>query len=809
MKKLLIIFFLLIGQFANSQELIDSLLNLSIEDLLQVKIEVGTRGNARSAFNSPVPIDVITSQEIEQSGFSELTDVIQRFIPSFYSPRTSVTDGSDHIRAFSLRGLGADQMLVLVNGVRKSNTAMLHINTTVLRGTTSNDLNVIPVNSVERIEILRDGAAAQYGSDAISGIINIVLKNIPDQNASVYYHQCTEGDGMSYGATTNLGFKISDNDFLTVSTDARQRGPTNRSIPRTDLTGRDSIPALLGKQIYRLGDAESFDISMSFNYAHQFDKSENSSFYSFGNLNFRRSESGGYYRLPSQTRVPLYGFPEGFLPLLTPVIEDRSITIGYKTLISGWQLNSSFSYGNNSMQYNLENSLNSSIGPESPRDFYCGTLFFSQNLLNINLLRDADLGFKDKLQIAIGAELRYEKFIQKQGDEKSYLADTYSDSLFYENEWIIREQYPAGSQMIPGYLPENEKNKTRNNVSAYADLEQTFAHKLLLSLAGRYENYSDFGSSINGKLALRFEPIEKLAFRSSISTGFRAPSVNQSYYSAISTNLVDGELIQSGTYSVDASVARELGAASLKPEMSKHLNAGIAMKLLENLDFSLDYFYVRIDDRIALTGTFALSSSSAYVRDILNKYNVEGVKYFTNGYNTVSQGVDLIARYKISTGPKSDILLSWASHFNKSLISGEINVPEILPDGEDVYFDRKQVSRVEDGQPKQNHIASASFSNQKLTTQLKWIHYGDVTYVEDPEDPTLDQVFRGKSIVDLSVGYKLGKHIKFLVGINNLFNSYPDKWLPGRGDYYLVYYAEGSPFGQNGTELYARFTFEF
>ncbi|MFN8258806.1 MAG: TonB-dependent receptor [Bacteroidales bacterium] len=808
-KPVLIVILIFCHGIMISQELVDSLLNLSMEDLLQVKVEVGTRGVARLPFESPVPIDVITSEEIALSGLTDLVDVIQRFIPSVYSPRTSITDGSDHIRAFSLRGLGADQMLVLVNGVRKSNTAMLHVNTTILRGTTSNDLNVIPVNAIERIEILRDGAAAQYGSDAISGIINIILKEKPDQNVSAFYRQTTKDDGVTINASANFGFSISETDYLSVSVDSKHHGATNRSIPRTDLTGRDSIPALLNHQIYRLGDAETNDISINFNYSHQFVQSPSSVFYAFGNLNYRQGESAGYYRLPSQERVPLYGFPEGFLPLLTPVMEDKEITLGYKTIFNGWNLNSGYSFNYNSIQYNLKNSLNSSLGPESPRDFYCGTLFFSQNLFFINMLKAVNLGLTDNLQIAFGAELRYEKFIQEKGEEKSFMAGNYSDSLFYENEWIVRKQYPAGAQMVPGYMPENEVSKSRNNVSSYIDLEQVLFSKLLVNIAGRYENYSDFGNSLNGKLALRFAPIEKLALRTSMSTGFRAPSINQSYYSAISTNLVDGQLIQSGTYSVDESIARELGATDLKPELSKHYSAGLALKLINNLDISFDYFYVRIDNRIALTGTFALSSTSQYVRDVLTKYNVEGVKYFTNGFNTISQGFDIVARYNVTTGTNSGLMFTWASHFNQSVVSGDIQVPEILPDGEDVFFDRKQISRIEDGQPKQNHILSATWSNDKYSGQVKFIKYGDVTYVENATDPSLDQVFKGKTIIDLSLKYQLGKKIVLQAGVNNLFNSYPDTYLPGRGDYYLVYYTEGSPFGVNGTEVYGKFVLNF
>ncbi|MBP7460296.1 MAG: TonB-dependent receptor [Candidatus Delongbacteria bacterium] len=784
-------------------------MDLSLDELMNINVSIGTRGENRTAFNSPAPINVITSQEIMQSGLNELTSVIQRYIPAFNAPRPSISDGSDHIQAFSLKGLGADQMLVLINGVRKHNSALIHVNSTVLRGTTSNDLNVIPIASVERIEILSDGAAAQYGTDAISGIINIVLKSSPDRSVSYHCHQTTEGDGETYQVSASAGYYVNSEEFLTITTELRDRDYTNRSIPRHDLTGRDSIPALLGQKFYRYGDAALRDVGLVYNFSHIFIPIIKTRVYAFGFFNHRSGESAGYYRLPSQTRVPLYGFSEGFLPLLTPTIQDKSLTVGFESNSLGLRRNLSFTYGKNSMQFNLENSLNSSIGPSSPRSFYCGSLHFQHYILNLNLHRFYDLGVLHPLSVGGGIELRYETFIQEAGEEASYLAGNYSDTATILGEFIERESYPAGSQMIPGFQPSNARNKSRNSVSAYLDLENQLTPKLLLGLAGRWEDYSDFGSTVNGKLSVRYEFVPGMVFRSSASTGFRSPSLGQSYFTAMQTNLAGRDLIQSGTYSVDDPIAIALGAKPLKAEQSIHLNTGLVVQPYKSLSLSLDYFYIHIDDRIVLTGHFSSSTPSNYVRSVLTRYGIEGAKFFTNAIDTKTHGLDLVLKYDLQLRRIGNIIFSAAVNLNQTRLDGDIHAVDTMKIVKEVFFDRQQIVKTEQGQPRRIAHWGMDYSFSQWAAQLKIIHYGDTKYVQDASDPSLDQVFKGKTLCDLAISYKLNRSVRCQIGGHNIFNSYPDEYLEGRGDYYLRYCDSVSPFGFNGADYYAQIHYKF
>jgi len=789
------------------QEAMNNLMTLSLEELMNVPVSLGTRGDDRTPFNSPAPIDVISAEDIRMSGLSELVSVLQRFVPSVNAPRPSITDGSDHVQAFSLRGLGADQMLVLINGIRKHNSALVHVNATILRGTTSNDLNVIPVDAIERIEILRDGAAAQYGSDAISGIINIVLKTNADKSVHAEYRKTTEGDGEAVCLASSLGYSLSDKDYLVVTSEFRDRDYTNRSIPRYDLTGPDTV--LLNKKIYRCGDAKSRDMTFMYNYARQLSFNIPSHFYSHGYYSQRRGESAGYYRLPSQSRVPLTGFPEGFLPILAPVLQDKNLTLGFKTEMNDWKTNISFSYGKNSMQFNLENSLNSSLGPSSQRRFYCGTLNFQQYVLNINMFREMDIGLENPLDVGIGSELRAENFVQHQGEEASWIAGDYHDSLTIDGELVVRNEYPAGAQLFPGYMPQNERDKSRNSVSLYTDFESKISSTILLGLAGRFEEYSDFGHSFNSKFSFRFEPIEKLVIRATTSTGFRAPSLGQSYFTAIQTNNVAGKLIQSGTYSVNDPVAQELGATPLKPEKSFHLSAGLASRQINNLSIAIDFFYVHIRDRIILTGSFAQSNPSAYIQQVLSKYNIEGAKYFTNAIDTKTQGMDLVIKYNLEIEDIGALLFSAVANFNRTLLDGDVKVPQTMLAAKDVFLDRQQISKFEDGQP--NYVAqfSIDYLRKSLETQFKLIRYGQLKYVENSADPSLDQTFNGELLCDLNINYKLSRQLTLQLGGHNIFNSYPDKFLPGRYDYYLVYFCEAAPYGFNGADFYSSLQYRF
>jgi len=789
MKQFIFFFSLSIIIFAQ-----ENLMELSLEELLNIKVEIGTRGEERSAFNSPVPIDVITKEEIMATGLPDLQSVIQRIIPSFNSPRHSIADGTDHLQPFTLRGLAPDQVLVLINGKRKVTSSIIHLVDCIGKGSTSNDLNSIPITTIERIEILRDGAAAQYGSDAIAGIINIVLKQKSGNELTYQYAQTSKNDGKTNIVNAQLGTVKTSDDFYFFNIEFRDRDRTNRSNTVNDRTGRDAI--LNGQKLYRLGDADARDINFTYNFQKNF---EQYSLYSFGYLNNRIGEAGGFYRFPSQKRTLIKVYPNGFLPLIAPNIMEYNYVIGAKTNILDWNADFSINTGKNSFEFNVKNSINGSLGPTSPREFYCGTLEYKHTIFNIDLNRQINLGFEKPATLAFGFEYRIENFVIKKGEEASYIDGGYIDTVDG-----IERKYPAGAQVFPGFMPDNETDKSKNNFSFYGDIEQNILSNLLLGLAIRYENFSDFGETTNGKISLRYELIEKFVIRTSASTGFKAPTLQQMYFTSTATNNVSGTLYQVGTFPVNHPLSKELGAKPLKPEKSQHFSFGFASQNITNLNLSVDYFFTAIKDRIVLSGDFAddPSISSAYVRNLLQQYKIGAARFFTNAVDTKTQGIDFVAKYNISLNDYGLLLTSLSLNYNKTEIDGDIKVPSEIsdPTSKNTFFDRMEVTRITKAQPQMNIIFNTNYRFSNFETNLRVIKYGDVDYVQDVSNPSLDQTYKGKIIVDLDFGYSINNNIKINVGAQNLNDSYPDKV---KGSSYLPYFGT-MPFGFNGRTIYGK-----
>lgn len=786
-------YLLIITSLLFSQE---NLMELSLEELLNVKVEIGTRGEERSAFNSPVPIDVITKDEIMASGLPDLQSVIQRIIPSFNSPRHSITDGTDHLQPFTLRGLAPDQVLVLINGKRKISSSLVHVNSSIGRGSTSNDLNAIPITAIERIEILRDGAAAQYGSDAIAGIINIVLKQKSSNEISYGYSQTSKNDGKTNIISTQIGLTPSENNYYFFNLEYRKRNNTNRSTPRFDLTGMDA--SLNGQKLYRFGDADARDINFTYNMKKDF---IDYAIYSFGYVNNRIGEAAGYYRRPSETRTLVKVYPNGFLPLIKPNILEYGYVIGTSTKLLDWNADFSINSANNTFEFNVGNSINSSLGPTSPREFYCGTLNYKHTIFNIDLNRQIDLGFQKFATLAFGFEYRIENYTIKKGQEASYINGGYIDTING-----TPRVYPAGAQVFPGFMPENETDKSKNNFAFYGDLEQNLTSNLLVGLAARYENFSDFGETYNGKISLRYEPIEKLVVRTSASTGFKAPTLPQMYFTSTATNTIAGIPYQVGTFPVSHPLSKALGAKPLKPEKSKHFSIGIASQNISNLNISIDYFYTLIKDRIVLSGNYTTNTSvsSNYVITLLNQYKVGGARFFTNAVDTKTQGLDFVAKYNVDLKDYGILLNSLSLNYNKTELDGDVKIPAELSDATSrkTFFDRLEVCRITKAQPQLNIIFSTNYKLNKFESNIRIIKYGDIEIVQSVANPLYDQKFKGKIILDIELGYQVTDNIKLEVGANNVNDSYPDKVMTGAPNYTFIPYSPMSPFGFNGRAIY-------
>ncbi len=605
---------------------------------------VGSRALGTAA-EKAVPVDILTEKQIETaSGSAETAQIIESLAPSFNFPRPTISDGTDSVRPATLRSLGPDQMLVLINGKRRHTSALVNVNGTIGRGSTGVDLNAIPASAIEKIEILRDGAAAQYGSDAIAGVLNIVLKSgASPLQVELQGGTTTHSDGELFDATGNAGVAVGRGAFH-FSGEYRKRNPTNRAgiDPRDQIKAGDAGNNPVEQPSYHWGDAEERDILGFVNGSVPLNDDGSTNFYLFGGASRRDGIHGGNYRRALQAQNWPSIYPLGFLPLIEPKIVDYSGTAGVRGVLGGkWFWDLSAQYGHDRFDFNITHSLNTSLGPNIPpnqTEFYAGSLVFNQFIGNLDLTREFDVGLAGPLNVAFGAEFRNENYQELPGEVNSYIAGPSKDQF--------GGTAPAGAQVFPGFRPSNAVDASRSNVAAYVDVEGNVTSFLRLGLAGRYEHYTDFGNTTDVKGTVRVEASKQLVFRAAASTGFRAPSLGQTNFSAISTNFlnVGGTFVpfDVGHFRVNSELARALGATDLKPEDSVNYSGGFVLSPSGAFDFTADYFHIKIKNRIILSGNF----TGASLTPILQPFNATGARFFTNAIDTRTEGVELTANFK-------------------------------------------------------------------------------------------------------------------------------------------------------------------
>lgn len=598
-------------------------------------IVTGTRRTDRTVADSTVPVDVISGDALLNSGQTETNKLLNQLVPSFNFPQPSLTDGTDSLRPATLRGLAPDQVLVLINGKRRHQSALVNLNGSVGRGSTAVDLNTIPPLAIERIEVLRDGAASQYGSDAIAGVINVQLKKgmggraqatfgkyiteMEDvgqvdtvslttglsDNPTITYsgNDRKRNDGDTYTFASNFGLPLGESGYLNLTAEYKDRSPTNRSGPdirRNYFAAGDPREATFNRYAHRYGDGVSKDLNFFVNAGYEF--SDTAEFYTFGSYGVRDGNGAGFYRRSSDVRnrdwaastttfVPIYA--DGFLPLIASTIVDISAAAGLRGATSGWDYDLSVVYGSNRLDYTIENTVNTSLGgAASARRFDSGGLRSGQTSVNLDLRRDLDIGIGQSVSLAFGGEYRNENYKIVAGELQSYVNGPFSAAPF---------NAAGGAQVFPGFRPANATDVSRDSFAGYVELDADLSDRLTLQLAGRYEHFSDFGDTVNGKAAARFEVIDGVALRGSVSTGFRAPSLAQQSFATTSTNNVGGALIEIGTFPVTSPVAIALGAQPLEPEKSVNLGAGVTFTPVSGLSITTDYYNIQINDRITLT----------------------------------------------------------------------------------------------------------------------------------------------------------------------------------------------------------------
>ena len=778
------------------------------DPLIEEVVVIGTRSSPRTALDTPVPVDVLTARDLESSGAvaGELGQALVAVAPSFFFPRQSNSGTSDLVRAGQLRGLSPDQMLVLVNGKRRHTSSVVHTETKIGRGTAAVDFNTIPLNAVSRIEVLRDGAGAQYGSDAIAGVVNIVLDDSLGFEANLGLGQHFTDldpvdDDLNDGDTITLdakyGFALGERGVLKVGAEFRDRDSTNRA-------GFDTIPfffpqtpdnlALAGQRLYAEGDPNVEELSLWWNGTYTSGEVE---FFSFGTFSDRESDGGGaFFRYPDSDENVRAVYDQGYRPETRGDDTDFAASIGARFEPGDWSMESSFTYGRNEFDFGVDNSLNASLGAASPTSFDSGTYELEQLSINVDAVREFDTPMAAApLVLAIGAEFRNEQFKTKQGDPASFAAGAFDG--------------PPGAQAAPGLTPDDEADEDRDVISIYADAGIDLTDALFVNAAARFEDYSDFGSSFTGKLALRLELTDSVALRAAVSNSFRAPNLAQVGFSDTTLNFGDNRtLIRTRTLTVEDPISESLGASSLDEEQSFNLSAGI-VATWENFTFTLDAFSVDVDDRITLSERLFGDDLVAFVQAQPGGANVESVRFFTNAVDTSTEGVEAVLTWQTAlAGGRLDVAASY-SYAETDIDDLRATTPELTAvDPSLVLVGVEEINTLENAAPKHKGLLTTTWSNDRFDAMVRLAYFGSAKRVFnfgggfEPE-----QTYGEEVQVDLEVGYRFTDQLSLTVGASNLFDEYPDLSSDDINYFGNLPYDILSPIGVNGRYVYSRLSF--
>ncbi len=745
-------------------------------------IEVGSRSVERSRTDTPVPVDVLPISEVaDEAGQLDLGQLLQFAAPSFNSNRQSGSDGSDHVDAATLRGLGPDQVLVLINGKRRHSSSLVYLFGTRGRGNVGTDLNTIPVSAIERIEILRDGAAAQYGSDAIAGVINIVLKKEPGLDVLLSGGEYTAGDGQNQQIAVNYGARIGQEGTLSLTGEVLNRDKTNRATP--------DEPRVIG-------DAATDNLTLFYNL--DVPVGTDSTFYGHGGYNDREGSAGAWYRdgvgsddIPSRNSAQMY--PNGFVPTIGTDIRDYSAAFGYRTLLAAWSFDLSTTYGSNEMSYRISDTLNASIATRnngiSPAEFDAGGFDFTQHTTNLDLSRFFPQ-VSNGLSVAAGLEHRRETYGIAAGEEGSWKD---FDGAGLGN---------AGSQGFPGFQPADEVDASRSSTAAYVDLELQTTPRLLLTGALRGESYDDFGETVNGKLSFGFKAHPALNLRGSVSTGFRAPSLHQRYFSSTFTDFIAGVAADIKLAPNESQLARLVGIPELKEEKSRNFSTGFTWFPRPSFDLTVDVYQIDIDDRIVLTGGFTADDPD--IGSILAAQNLVEARFFTNGIDTRTRGADITLSHRRPLAAGA-LRLTGALNLNTTDVQ-RINTAPGLAGKEAVYFNTRERLFVEGSAPKTKATFTADFDSQRpWSAGIRLIYFGEVqsgtwTQIDDPTAP--GQKYDPQLTTDLHFGWRILDNLQLTVGGTNIFDAMPTDQDRNETENGALW--ENVQMGFNGASYYAR-----
>lgn len=835
-------------------------------DEIIVTSSIGSRGKARTATESPVAIDAVSIADILGTGATETGRILQELVPSFNFSSSTISDGTDSLRPATLRGLGPDQTLVLINGKRRHKAALINVNTSVGRGSAGTDINAIPPSAIKGIEVLRDGASALYGSDAIAGVINFQLKDSAEDGQIVAYAgQTYDSDGLTFTGSINKGFELGEDGFVNFAYEYRNRENTNRAglfgdclflctpfseavLTNPALAGIDvsSLPGGAGqtvvadpltaaleasaeRQNFRIGDSDSEQHVLFVNAG--LELNEFADAYAFASWGARQNESAGFFRNPNNPNTIQTFFPNGFLPLIEPTVRDISGTGGIDWELSDrLTLDTSVGFGRNSFQFQISNSNNASLGTSSPTTVDAGTLVLAEWNANVDAVYDLD-----RYVIALGGGFRSENY-QIQGGEPASFANggfLNNDILFGGSLFGPDATTAAGIQVFPGFSPSNEVDANRDSFAGYVEVSADITDRINAQVAGRYEDYEGFGGTFTWKLAGLAEVTDWLNVRGSVSTGFRAPSVQQLFFNSTSTQFqpdpITGEVVavETGTFTNDSALAQGLGVPALEEETSFSFGGGIVLQPFEGASLTVDYYSIDIDDRIVISGSVSAGAAglSQELVDAFAAANATSGQFFLNGVDTETRGVDIVGSYRLPFDVLGgNLRLTAAANITDTDVVEELPAPGLL-EGLDLVTPQ-DVAILETFQPQSRFNAGVNWSIGDFTFDVLGQRFGEYTVCENPCDgPDNTQTFGSEWLFDAQVDYGFDNGVTVSVGANNIFDNVPDTNLVGQTRTGTVLDPQGNtivsspgvfefnrrsaPFGFNGGTYYARVTYDF
>jgi iron complex outermembrane receptor protein len=828
----------------------------STVQLAPIDVVIGSRARHTAAEELAVPVDIFPAAELQQQGSSETSVILQSVAPSINFPRQSVVDAGDIVRPFTLRGLSPDHTLVLLNGWRRHQTAVVNsFNYGMGAGSSGVDLNALPSGALDRIEVLRDGAAAQYGSDAIAGVVNLVLKDgvfSPFLNGDVGRYVTADFPDDGTTVTVNGGWGIPvGRGSLGLFGEFRDRQPTNRAWADPFEDAVTGIPDVINDKghvvtknnpvpqpNHHWGDGLEQDILGFANFRLPLNDAGSSEIYSFGGYSHRDGTGNGYRRTAGNNRNWQEIYPLGFLPEINGRPTDYSGAAGLRGVVSGWNYDVGAEFGHNHFDYNIRNTNNASLGPclDTPcapgadgvlgtaddpgipnqTSFFAGRVLREELVTALNVARPVNIGLRSPVNLAFGAAFRRERYAIREGELASYINGFHLDQ-------DSADVAPAGSSVFPGFTPSDASDRNRTNFGLYVDAETDLTPQVLVDVAGRLESYSDFGERITGKVALRYQPSERVTFRTAASTGFRAPGLSQIAFGKVTTNVIAGEFIDVGVFPVDHPAALALGSRPLEEETAFNFSGGVVITPVNNLTITADYFHIRINNQILLGATFD-DDATLGILSAAGFGTIQGVQYFTNGLDTQAQGVDIAGNLRVPAGTGGTLDLTASFNVTRNKIRNVDPLPQVLIDAgstEPGLLDSVTAIGIEDERPDWRGTLQANFTATRLSALGRLSYYGGFSSAQPGFCDLCRENYGGKALVDAEVGYRFNI-FKLALGVRNLFDTYPDQpssqvvvdddgsTSKDFNDNFGIFpWAAASPFGYNGRYLYARTEIQF